>query len=135
MKERTLPAVKENIPEIIAWIEQELEALDCGMRAQMQIDVALDELMANIAGYAYGDGAGNMTVRFSFDEPSDTAVITLVDRGVPFDPLSADDPDVSRPVEMREAGGLGIFLVKKSMDDVTYEYKDGQNILTIKKFF
>ena len=133
MKERTLPAVKGSIPEITAWIEQELLALDCGVKAQMQIDVALDELMANIADYAYGDGTGDVTVRFSFDGPADTAVITLVDRGVPFDPLSAEDPDVSLPARLREAGGLGIFLVKKTMDAVEYRREKGCNVLTIRK--
>ncbi len=133
MKERNLPAVKGSIPEITAWIEQELSALDCGVKAQMQIDVALDELMANIADYAYGDGTGDVTVRFSFDGPADTAVITLVDRGAAFDPLSAEDPDVSLPARLREAGGLGIFLVKKTMDAVEYRREKGCNVLTIRK--
>ena len=61
------------------------------------------------------------------------AVITLIDSGKPYDPLAKPDPDVTLSAEERPIGGLGIFMVKKTMDDVTYEYKDGKNILSIKK--
>ena len=60
-------------------------------------------------------------------------VITFIDKGVPYDPLAKADPDITLSAEEREIGGLGIFMVKKSMDEITYEYKDGQNILAIKK--
>ena len=59
--------------------------------------------------------------------------ITFIDRGVPYDPLNNATPDINLPAEDREIGGLGIFLTKKVMDDVSYEYKDGQNILMLKK--
>ena len=61
------------------------------------------------------------------------ASITLTDSGVPFDPLQKPDPDTSLPAEEREIGGLGIFLVKKTMDDVIYRREDGRNLLTIRK--
>ncbi|MBR1709118.1 MAG: ATP-binding protein [Clostridia bacterium] len=133
MKERTLAAVIDNIPEVTAFIEEQLEALDCPMKAQLQIDVAVDELFTNIAHYAYPDKTGSATVQFDDDEGAHTVSITCIDSGIPFDPLKKADPDVTLAAEEREVGGLGIFMVKKSMDNVTYRFENGHNILTIQK--
>ena len=133
MKELTVNATVENIPAVTEFVNEELSALDCPLKAQMQIDVAIDELFGNIAHYAYDPDVGPATVRVSVEEDPLSVVITFIDRGKPYDPLKNADPDVSLSAEKREVGGLGIFLVKKMMDDVTYEYKDGKNILTIKK--
>ncbi len=133
VKELVLKAKLDNIPEVTAFIDEQLEALDCPMKAQMQIDVAIDELFSNIARYAYAPGEGDATVRFEFDEVARVASVTFVDSGVPFDPLKKGDPDVSLPVEERGEGGLGIFLVKKTMDAVEYQYAEGRNELTIRK--
>ena len=103
------------------------------MKAQMQIDVALEEIFINIANYAYQPGKGPATVRVDVTDNPLTVTITFVDHGIPYDPLAKDDPDVTLPADEREIGGLGIFMVKQSMDDVIYEYRDGHNILTIKK--
>jgi anti-sigma regulatory factor (Ser/Thr protein kinase) len=62
-----------------------------------------------------------------------TVTITFIDSGVPYDPLQKADPDTTISIEDRRNGGFGIYMVKKSMDDVTYAYRDGQNVLTIKK--
>ena len=133
MKEITLEAALENIPQVTAFIDGELEKVDCSMKAQMQLDIAIDELFANIARYAYAPGSGQAVVRFDFDAATRMASLTFIDSGVPFDPLRQTDPDVSRPLQDREVGGLGIFLVKKTMDAVEYSRMDGKNILTIKK--
>ncbi len=133
MKELTLEAITENIPQVTAFIDGQLEALDCSIKAQMQIDVAIDELFGNISHYAYAPGRGEATVRFGFDEATRTASVTFMDSGVPFDPLGKTDPDVTSPVHERQVGGLGIFLVKKTMDGIDYRYEDGKNILTIYK--
>ena len=133
MKELTIKATTDNIPEVTAFIDEQLEAVDCAMKAQMQIDVAIDELFGNIAHYAYAPGEGDATVRFEFDESSRVAAITFIDSGVPFDPLAMDEPDVSAAAQDRQIGGLGIFLVKKTMDGVAYRYEDGKNVLTIEK--
>ena len=133
MTEWTFEAVAENIPQLTELIDGQLEALDCSMKAQMQIDVAVDEIFGNIARYAYGEGRGDATVRFDFDGTSRMASISFMDRGVPFDPLKKADPDVTLSVEEREVGGLGIFLVKKTMDDMKYRYENGMNILTLYK--
>ena len=133
MTEWTFEAVAENIPQLTELIDGQLEALDCSMKAQMQIDVAVDEIFGNIARYAYGEGRGDATVRFDFDGTSRMASISFMDRGMPFDPLKKADPDVTLSVEEREVGGLGIYLVKKTMDDMKYRYENGMNILTLYK--
>ena len=133
MTELTLAATVENITAVTAFIDEQLEALNCNMKAQMQIDVAIDELFGNIAHYAYADVCGDATVRFDFDEDTRMAGITFTDRGIPFNPLERDDPNVTLSAEERGIGGLGIFMVKKSMDGMEYNYENGSNILTIYK--
>jgi len=133
MKELTISAEIENIAEVTAFVDRQLEELDCPMKAQMQIDIAIDELFGNIAHYAYNPEVGPATVRVEvLDEPL-AVVITFIDKGIPYDPLARNDPDLSLSAEEREIGGLGIYMVKKSMDEITYEYQDGHNILKIRK--
>ncbi len=133
MKELTIEATVENIETVTNFVNEQLEALDCPMKAQMQIDIAIDELFGNIAHYAYCPEVGKATVRVEVPQDPLSVVITFIDNGVPYDPLKKADPDTTLSAEDREIGGLGIFMVKKSMDDVRYEYKDGQNVLTIIK--
>lgn len=133
MKELSVDATIENITPVTRFVNGELEQLRCPERVQRQIDVAIDELFGNIAQYAYNPDVGPATVRVEVTEKPLAVVITFIDHGMPYDPLSRDDPDVHAPLEARTAGGLGIFLVRQTMDDVTYEYKNGQNILTIRK--
>ena len=133
MKEITVEALINNIPVVTGFVDEQLEQLGTGLKQQMAIDVAIDELFTNIASYAYPGSSGQATIRFEFDPTDRMASITLVDSGVPFDPLQKPDPDTSLPAEEREIGGLGIFLVKKTMDDVIYRREDGRNLLTIRK--
>ena len=133
MKELTIAATVENIGTVTDFVNEHLESYDCPMKAQMQIDIAIDELFGNIAHYAYNPEVGSATVRVEVIEDPLAVTITFIDNGVPYDPLAKADPDTTLSAEERDIGGLGIYMVKKSMDDITYEYKDGQNILTIKK--
>ena len=133
MKELTIAATVENIETVTDFVNEQLEALDCPIKAQMQIDIAIDELFGNIAHYAYNPEIGKATVRVEVIEDPLAVTITFIDNGVPYDPLAKADPDTTLSADEREIGGLGIYMVKKSMDDITYEYKDGQNILKIKK--
>ena len=133
MTELTIAATVENIETVTDFVNEQLEALDCPMKAQMQINIAIDELFGNIAHYAYNPEVGSATVRVEVSEAPLAVIITFIDNGVPYDPLGKDDPDITLSAEEREIGGLGIYMVKKSMDEITYEYKDGQNILKIKK--
>ena len=133
MKALTLEARLENITLATAFVDAELEALDCPMKAQMQIDIAIDEVISNISRYAYAPGTGDVTIRFAFDAAARVVEISFVDAGAAYDPLSHDDPDVTLAANDREIGGLGIFLVKRTMDDMRYVREDGRNILTIVK--
>ena len=133
VKELTVDATVENIAAVTAFVEEELDAIDCPMKARMQLSVAIDEIMANIAQYAYDAGPGPLTVRFAFDEETRTVRLTFVDKGMPYNPLEKEDPNVKLSADDRPIGGLGIFLVKKTMDAMAYEYKFSQNVLTIEK--
>ncbi|MBQ3013593.1 MAG: ATP-binding protein [Oscillospiraceae bacterium] len=133
MKELTIAATVENIETVTEFVNAQLELTDCPIRAQMQIDIAIDELFGNIAHYAYNPEVGNATVRVEVSEDPLAVIVTFIDNGIPYDPLRKDDPDITLSAEEREIGGLGIYLVKKSMDEISYEYKNGQNILKIKK--
>ena len=132
-KEMTIEATVENIQLVTDFVNGELEELDCPVKAQMQIDIAIDELFGNIAQYAYDPATGPATVRVEVERDPLAVVITFIDHGKPYDPLAADDPDTTLSAEERKIGGLGIFLVKKTMDDISYEYNNGRNVLTIKK--
>ncbi len=133
MKEMTLPAVVENIAQVTDFVNAQLEEIGCPMKAQVQIDIAIDELFGNIAQYAYNPETGPATVRVEVSDAPISVTITFMDHGVPYDPLQKEDPDITLSAEERGSGGLGIFMVKKTMDEITYEYKDGQNILRIRK--
>ena len=133
MKEFTVEAQISHIPDVTGFVDGQLEQLGAGLKQQMAIDVAMDELFTNIASYAYPASAGSVTVRFDFDPSDRSAVITLIDSGIPFNPLEKPDPDITLPAEKREIGGLGIFLVKKTMDEVTYRREGDRNVLTIRK--
>ena len=131
--ELNLEATVENLTQVMAFLEQHLEEAGCSLKAQMQITVAAEEIYVNIAHYAYAPGTGEATVRLEIADDPAEATITFIDRGVPFDPLAKPDPDVTLSAEERGIGGLGIFMTKKTMDNVRYEYKDGKNILTMVK--
>ena len=131
--ELEVEAAAENLPEVQAFVEERLEAADCPIKAQMQIGVAVEEIFINIASYAYAPDKGSATVRVEVSEEPVAVTITFMDHGVPYDPLAKADPDVTLSADERDIGGLGIFMTKKIMDDVAYEYKDGKNILTLKK--
>ncbi len=131
--ELTVAAVAENISRVTAFVEERLEAMGCPVKTRALINVAVDELFGNIAHYAYDTVTGSATVRVRMEEAPAAACVTFMDHGKPYDPLAKPDPDITLSAEERPIGGLGIFMVKKTMDAVTYKYKDGQNIVTIKK--
>lgn len=138
MAERILniAAKTENLDQVLGFIDSFLEEQECDMKAMIQIDVAVEEMYVNIAHYAYGvEGGGDAEIRVELDElyGKRAVRITFIDSGIYYDPLAKEDPDITLGAEERPIGGLGIYMVKKSMDDVAYERKDDQNIFTIKK--
>ena len=131
--ELDLEATPENLSTVQAFIEQRLEGTTCSPKALMEIGIAVEEIFINIAHYAYAPEVGNATVRVEVSREPVAVTITFTDHGIPYDPLAKEDPDVTLSAEDRQIGGLGIFMTKKMMDTVEYEYKDGQNILKLKK--
>ena len=133
MSEIKITALTENLDRVIGFIEDELDAMDCPAKTRVQINVAVEEIFVNIAHYAYADGCGDATINICNDSEAQAIRIKFMDSGVPYNPLEKPDPDVTLSAEEREIGGLGIYMVKKSMDEINYEYKDGKNILEIVK--
>lgn len=133
MKELTITAEVSNLEIVTGFVEEQLEALECPMKAQIQINIAIDEIFGNIAQYAYAPEIGNVTVRVESEDEPKMVKLTFIDSGVPYNPLTVEEPDTTLSADQRPIGGLGIFMVKKSMDEMVYEYKEGKNILTIKK--
>ena len=128
-----VPAQTEELKKVLAFVDSRLEAADCPVKTQLQIDVAVEEIFVNIAHYAYADGDGTAEITARVEGDPAEAVIEFRDAGVPYDPLSRPDPDVTLSAEDRRIGGLGIYMVKKSMDAVRYRHEDGRNVLTIRK--
>ena len=133
MKRLTMGSERENIPAVIDFVDRELDELGCPEKTKTQINIAIDELYGNIASYAYGEESGEVTVAVNYDSSTGAVSISFQDEGKPFNPLESEDPDVTLSARERRVGGLGIFLVRKSMDNVRYEYRDGKNILRVKK--
>ena len=133
MKEIVIEALTDKLPDVLSFIDEQLESVDCPMKTQLQIDISVEEIFVNIANYAYPGETGNATIQVVATADPFSAQITFIDSGLPYNPLEKDDPDITLSAEERPIGGLGIFMVKKSMDSVAYKYANGQNILTLKK--
>ncbi len=130
--ELTLPAVLENMDQVRTFMDKTLDAWDCSFSSKFELDVAVEEIFVNIANYAYMPGTGPVTVQLE-KTPDSGVAITFLDSGIPFNPLEKLDPDVTLSYEERNIGGLGIYMVKQSVDGISYEYCDGQNVLKIEK--
>lgn len=131
MEKRVFKADSHILHEVLAFVEAKLEEHNCALKTQMMISVVVEEIFVNIASYAYPNKEGDATITVDFN--NDDVFITFEDSGIVFNPLKREDPDITLSAEERDIGGLGIFMVKKTMDDVTYSREDGKNILTIKK--
>ena len=128
-----IEATLENLSKVNDFVEEFLKEKECSPKVRMQLEVVVEEIFTNIANYAYGSHEGPATVRVEVDSEKKIVDITFIDNGIPYDPLAKEDPDITLDADQREIGGLGIFMVKQTMDDVKYEYRDGHNILTLKK--
>ena len=133
MKELEVRADGSELSTVIAFVDEQIEAVGCSPKTLMQIELSVEEIFVNIANYAYAPGTGSAIIRMDISGDPPTAEITFVDKGRQYDPLAKEDPDVTLPAKDRGIGGLGIFLTKKSMDEVSYVYRDGSNVFTMKK--
>ena len=133
MLNKSFPAKTEALTDVLGFAENALRAHQCSAEMQTSICVAIEEIFVNIARYAYGGGEGEVAFGIGFDADSRTVTFRLADKGIPFNPLKKEDPDITLSAEEREIGGLGILIAKKMMDSVTYAYENGENILTVVK--
>ncbi len=133
MEKFKVSAEIKNLEYVIAFVDNELEKHNCSDNAKMQITIAVEEIFVNIARYAYGNNIGNVAIYFDSAGNPKNISIKFIDNGIKYNPLEKKDPDITLSAEERQVGGLGIYMTKKIMDDIKYEYKDGQNILIINK--
>ena len=131
----TIDAKTENLDQVLAFAEEQLAKAECPIKAQTQIGVAVEEIFVNIALYAYAPETGKADITIDIGQNPKEAVITFRDKGVAFNPLEKEDPDVTQSAEDRQIGGLGIYIVKKTMDEVTYAREGDENVLRIRKEF
>ena len=132
-REVEVDANKEMLNSVIAFIEQALDEQMIPPKVQMQLAVAAEEIFVNIASYAYTSGKGSAIIQLKIEKDPNLITLIFIDNGVQFNPLNHEDPDVNLSAEERGIGGLGIYMTKKSMDNMKYKYMDGENHLLIEK--
>ena len=133
MTDKTFPARTDALSDILGFVEETLDSYECPMKIQMAVCVAIEEVFVNVAHYAYGNGEGEVNLSIGFVDATRTVTFRMTDKGIPFDPLTQSDPNITLSAEEREIGGLGIFITKKTMDTLSYVYENGENILTMTK--
>lgn len=131
MKELTIDAHVENLNQVLAFIEEQLDGYGCSLKESTRIQIAVEELFVNIAQYAYDEDKGKVNIQIEHLDEKAAVRIILMDSGKPYNPLHHEDPDVTLDADERPIGGLGIFMVKKTMENMEYEFVDGHNCLTI----
>ena len=134
MKKITVDATVDNLQQIIDFATEQLEERDCPMKVVMQMELVIEEIFVNISSYAYHPEIGAATFCVEFEENPPAVLMTFIDGGKPYNPLEKTDPDTTLDIDERDVGGLGIFLVKKNVDEISYKFDDGKNILSMKKF-
>ena len=132
-KELRLAASDENLPVVLEQVEELLVQDGCDAMVQMQIVMAAEELFVNIAHYAYEGQPGEAVIKLRFLENPHRFCMVFRDKGVPYNPLEHEDPDITLSAEDRQIGGLGIYLIKQTMDSIEYAYEEGENVLKIEK--
>ena len=130
MEKRIFKADTSELEALFDYSTLLLEKLSFTHHDIIMINTALEEVFVNVAKYAYEEG-GTVEVTLSNDKNKVTFIFK--DHGKEFNPLDREDPDITASSSEREIGGLGIFMAKNIMDDISYEYKDGYNILTMIK--
>lgn len=129
----TMAATMDNLEQATGFLDAALEKLEVSPKTQLQLELALEEAYVNVVHYAYPDEDGEVTLELETEPDQRLFVLRLRDHGIAFNPLEEEEPDVSLTAGERRIGGLGIFLVRKNVDEVSYEYRDGQNVLTMRK--
>lgn len=131
VKELKIVAKKENLDQVQKFVQDYMTEKGFNESDKIKADVVVEEIFVNICNYAYDGNVGSCTIQQSFDD--NKIIINFIDNGKEYNPLKKEDPDISLSADDRPIGGLGIYMTKKMMDNVTYEYKNNQNKLTITK--
>ena len=135
LRELEIEAKDDNLNTVLDLVSEELEKMECPPRIIIKMSVAVEEIFVNISHYAYGDKTGMAKILVEGSEDPRGISITFIDGGVPYDPLEKEDPDINLSAEERQIGGLGIYMVKQTVDEIDYRYEDGKNILHVFKGF
>ena len=133
IKKLVLEAKVENLVAVNEFVDEILQPLNCSMKIQMQLELAVEEIFVNIANYAYGESTGKAFITGRILENPLRLELVFMDEGTPYNPLARTDPDLEQKMEDRAIGGLGIYLVKKNVEEITYSYQEGKNVLTLCK--
>ena len=133
MKRLEIPAEKGRLNEVVDFVLDFAEELGFEKKELFQLKVCTEEIFVNVASYAYGDDTGSITVIAKGSEDPLTVTYSFIDSGIPFDPLAKPDPAKNRSFSQAKKGGLGIFITKKLMNEVSYAYQNDKNVLTISK--
>ena len=128
-----IEAKVDNLQTVMDFVDSELEKMGASMKVQMQMDLAVEELFVNIASYAYPDSVGDAQIVVEQDQEEKALHVSFIDWGQEYNPLEKEDPDITLSANDRQIGGLGIFMVKKNVDAIEYEYSQGRNIVSIVK--
>ena len=126
-----LEAKRDNLPVIAAFIEEQLDGQGISEKEIFEVGLAVDEACSNIILHGYGEEGGRIEIELAVSP--DRVTVSLMDSGEPFNPLTVEPPDLCDDVDQRKVGGLGVFIIKKTMDEVGYEYRNGRNVLSITK--
>ncbi len=129
MRQRSYPAEISRSAEAVDFAREGAERAGLGPDKLLVVELSVEEAVTNVCRHAYRDEPGDVTVRLH--ESPGQVVIEVEDEGPPFDPLARPDPDVTLPIEERGIGGLGIFLIRKMVDEVSWRFQDGRNVLSM----
>ena len=129
-----LESKKSNLEKVLFEIENILANYEVSIKLTFQLELVIEEIFVNIVEYAYED-VGEITIKYEICDNPLRFKIVFIDKGIKFNPLELDSPDTSLDIDKRDIGGLGVFLVRKNVDNINYKYEDNQNILTIEKLF
>ncbi len=133
MHKITVPAKIENLQKVFNFVNKQLNSVAYNMKSRLQLELSIEEAYVNISKYAYESDEGKVEILSRVDEDPLQITVKFMDSGIPYNPLKNEDPDIYTNTEEKELGGLGIFLIKKNVDNIGYEYLNGKNILTIQK--
>ncbi len=123
----------KNLGEAKDFVHEKLGLTECSEKNKMSICLSVEEIFMNVCSYAYAPELGDVILEVTFNKNKDVVYITIIDMGVPYNPLKRDKLDIENHVKKRQVGGLGIFMTQKIMDNMTYEYTNHENRLTLEK--